>query len=250
MMCSHLAILIKGAIFMAKRSTSQKEADQKYEAKRAGTRARYWTFIAYPDSAPINWLQVLKDEQISFVVSPIHDMDINEDGSSKKPHYHVLLLFDNNKTIKQAEEVSKLVNGTMPITVKDKSNLVRYFTHVDRPEKAQYSPVNIVTYGKSAVDLVDEAYAISDVERLGIINEIYEWISENEIHYYDTVVDFARINNLTWHREINNRKTGVASLIHKYILSKATKAKESKLAEADTEHNAWLDSLKQSKTTE
>jgi hypothetical protein len=177
-------------------------------------------------------------------------MDINEDGSSKKPHYHVLLLFDNNKTIKQAEEVSKLVNGTMPITVKDKSNLVRYFTHVDRPEKAQYSPVNIVTYGKSAVDLVDEAYAISDVERLGIINEIYEWISENEIHYYDTVVDFARINNLTWHREINNRKTGVASLIHKYILSKATKAKESKLAEADTEHNAWLDSLKQSKTTE
>lgn len=235
---------------MSKRTSAQKEADQNYEAKRAGTRARYWTFIAYPDSAPANWLQVLKDEQISFVVSPIHDRDLNEDGSPKKPHYHVLLLFDNNKTIKQAEEIAKMVGGTIPIMVKDKNNLVRYFTHIDRPEKAQYSSVDIVTYGKASVDLVDEAYAISEVERLGIINEIYEWITANEVYYYDTVVDYARINNLSWHREINNRKTGVASLIHKYILSKATKAKESKLAEADAEHNAWLESLKQSKTTE
>lgn len=236
------------------RTKAQKEADAKYEAKRAGTRARYWTFIAYPDSAPTNWLQVLKDEQISFVASPIHDRDINEDGSVKKPHYHVLILFDNNKTAKQAEEIAKMIGGTIPISVKDKNNLVRYFSHVDRPEKAQYSSTDIVSYGKVATDLVDEAYALSATERAEIMVELYQWIEDNDIRYYSDVQNYALRHNAVWFREMNNVKTGISTLVHRFILSRSTKAKELELLQAkeqaDAEYNAWENSLKQSKTTE
>ncbi|WP_225354628.1 Rep family protein, partial [Ligilactobacillus murinus] len=54
-------------------------------------RARTWTFIVYPESAPENWRDLLDEYHVPWVESPLHDKDINPDGTVKKAHWHVIL---------------------------------------------------------------------------------------------------------------------------------------------------------------
>ena len=59
-------------------------------------RSTNWATVVYPDGAPDNWLQILRDMLIPCFVSPLHDQDYNADGEPKKPHYHVQFCFDSN----------------------------------------------------------------------------------------------------------------------------------------------------------
>ena len=55
-------------------------------------RTRNYATIVYPESAPKNWLDILREMKFNVLVSPLHDKDVNpEDGEIKKAHYHVLL---------------------------------------------------------------------------------------------------------------------------------------------------------------
>ena len=67
-------------------------------------RYRNFATIVYPESAPSDWINILRSEIIPFFVSPLHDRDILEDGTPKKPHYHVMLMFDGVKTVEQVKE--------------------------------------------------------------------------------------------------------------------------------------------------
>lgn len=72
------------------RSEAQKRADKKYEKKRV-PRKDYWLFEFYPDSAPENWREIINSWLVDCLVSPLHDSDVNEDGTPKKPHWHGIL---------------------------------------------------------------------------------------------------------------------------------------------------------------
>lgn len=62
--------------------------------KDENKRYRNWTLIVYPESAPENWKSILSNElKLIFAISPLHDQDINPDGSLKKAHWHVLICF-------------------------------------------------------------------------------------------------------------------------------------------------------------
>ena len=60
-------------------------------------KTRNWVTIVYPESAPKDWRDKLREECIQAVVSPLHNADANPDGEQKKEHYHVMLLFDGPK---------------------------------------------------------------------------------------------------------------------------------------------------------
>ena len=66
--------------------------------KEKETRTRSWTFVLYPESAPADWRDKLDDYHIEWVESPLHDRDLNGDGTPKKPHIHVLLSFGSVKS--------------------------------------------------------------------------------------------------------------------------------------------------------
>ena len=68
------------------------------------TRTRVWTFLVYPDSAPENWRDLLDEQHIEFIVSPLHDRDINPTGEPKKPHWHLMLTFEGKKSYEQNNE--------------------------------------------------------------------------------------------------------------------------------------------------
>lgn len=74
-------------------------------------RTRNFAGIVYPESAPPNWIELLSEMRIPAFISPLHDQDTNPGGEAKKPHFHVVLMFDSVKTREQAEEVFKLIGA-------------------------------------------------------------------------------------------------------------------------------------------
>ena len=46
---------------------------------------RNWAFIVYPDSAPADWQEILRQTGLQCVVSPLHDSDLDPTGEPKTP---------------------------------------------------------------------------------------------------------------------------------------------------------------------
>lgn len=114
---------------------------------------RYFTFIMYEDSRPKEWKEILQSTGLQFAISPRHDKDINPTGEKKKPHYHVLIIFNGPSTLKNANKISESVNGTICQPVKSTTGIIRYFSHKDNPEKAQYNENEIT--GINGIEIED-----------------------------------------------------------------------------------------------
>ena len=152
----------KGVIILAKNSKNEKrkEYDKKYEQSRSGQRTRNWTAVCYPDDLPDGWESLI--EGVKWVCSPLHDKDLSADGTPKKSHYHILLMFSAVKTAAQvvdflssrfgtSEDSGSIIGVAAPQRVSDRTALVRYMAHMDNPEKAQYSVDEIRTFGGADV---------------------------------------------------------------------------------------------------
>ena len=84
----------------------------KKTSKSSGSgRTRNYATVVYPESAPENWKEILTDFFIPAFISPLHDKDINPGGEPKKPHYHVIIMFDSVKTTEQAKAVFEQIGG-------------------------------------------------------------------------------------------------------------------------------------------
>lgn len=155
----------------------------------ADGRARSWTFIVYPESAPELWRTILDDLHIEWVESPLHEFDINPDGELKKAHWHILISFTNVKSYEQVLEITKLVNGTIPQRCHNTRSLIRYMAHLDNPEKHQYKLSEIIGHG--GVDPSD-FLAPSASERYELTNDIIEFCKTQGIFEFQDIVDYAR----------------------------------------------------------
>lgn len=144
-------------------------------------RSRLWVFVAYPESLPENWLDIIADWHVPCCISPLHDKDINADGEAKKPHYHIVLQFTGNKSYDQILELIKPLNCTVPQKVNSLKGQVRYFLHQDNPEKAQYSKSDLKFYGGFDPDLY---LGNTEINRHIALREMREFIENNCIEYF------------------------------------------------------------------
>lgn len=156
--------------------------------EKKDSRCRNWTIIVYPESAPENWREVLDEEHIEWVESPLHDKDINATGETKKEHYHILLLFGGVKSYDQVLEFVKPLNCPIPTRCHNAKALVRYMAHLDNPDKAQYNILDIKAHG--GVD-VAELLRPSSSERYTIIKEMLEFVKENSIIEFQDLIDYS-----------------------------------------------------------
>lgn len=152
-------------------------------------RTRNWTFIVYPDSAPENWREILDDFHLEWVESPLHDSDFNATGEPKKSHFHILILFNGNKTYQQVLEITSSINSTIPQQCHNAKSLVRYMAHLDNPEKHQYSQSEIKSHG--GVEIAD-LLKPSASEKYTHINDIIQFIQDNKIVEFKDLVNYAR----------------------------------------------------------
>lgn len=147
-------------------------------------RARNWAIIAYPESAPENWLEILKSQCSKFSISPLHDSDMNADETQKKPHWHIVLIFENKKSYAQIKQISDNINGAPPQKIVSVQASLRYQCHLDNPEKAQYNISEVI-----AVGLNYEKEIMSDSEfNERLRAEIHTMIAnENIVEYCDLI---------------------------------------------------------------
>lgn len=153
------------------------------------SRARIWSFIAYPESAPKDWENILTEKfNLKWARSPLHDSDFNADETQKKPHWHVVLVFQGKKSYHQVLEITQSINATNPQKVNNLQGLIRYFVHLDNPEKTQYDVKNIKSVGINA-----------ELEMLGqtdfdekLKSEILDFIRDNDFTEYCDLLDFLQ----------------------------------------------------------
>lgn len=154
----------------------------------ADKRTRNWTAIVYADSAPENWRGILDESHVEWVESPYHDKDINGDGTPKKAHWHIAVCFGGVKTYNQVVEFLAPLHCTIPQRINNLKSCVRYFSHLDNPEKHQYSIADIIGHG--GID-IDSIFKVSVRERYLIIREICEEIKLRGYSSFMELMDVA-----------------------------------------------------------
>ncbi|MBQ3541834.1 MAG: replication protein [Oscillospiraceae bacterium] len=161
-------------------------------------RFRNFATVVYPDSenTPDSWLSILQDFKTPILVSPFHDQDLNPTGEPKKPHYHVLIMFEGMKSPDQVKELFDQVGGVGLETVNSLRGYARYLCHLDNPDKHQYFPGDVQQM--SGVDYLEIIGLPSD--RYELIGEMIDYCQVEYIYSYATLLVYARHNRQDWFR--------------------------------------------------
>ncbi len=182
------------------------------------TKKRNWAFILYPESAPENWREVLQQSGLQCAISPLHDMDVNATGESKKAHYHVIACYSGPTSYNVVKALCDSLNSPIPQALEQVRGYYRYLTHKDNPEKAQYSDMDITTInGFSISDFVE----LTKSEITKIKREIQSFIRNNDLIEYSDLMDLLQdmSENLDWYDVASNN----TYFFEKYISSRRNK---------------------------
>lgn len=145
----------------------------------ADLKKRLWKFVFYPESAPENWRDVIEDWGLPVLVSPLHNLDVKEDGTGelKKEHFHGLMAFDGPTAYSVALGLASQLGCTIVKECRSRRRDERYFCHLDSPNKAFYDVADLQCFGGYEVRYLEDEYefdgitAIHDIaEDLGIVN--------------------------------------------------------------------------------
>lgn len=154
-------------------------------AEISESRTRTWCLVVYPESLPENWRDIITSWMIEWVESPLHDQDIDADGTVKKAHYHLLLVFGGVKSYDQVFELTRSLNCPIPQRCHSAKGAVRYFAHLDNPEKVQYKLSQCKCHG--GFDISD-FLKLSATERHEILNHITDFVILHDIiELYDLI---------------------------------------------------------------
>lgn len=163
-------------------------------------KSKYFCAVLYPDSLSYDTDKLIKglaDEHLSFAVSPIHNRDVEEDGSRKKAHYHLLLAYSSATTLSN-------IRGWFKACGMPESDLhsirvcasavgyFRYLTHKDNPEKAQYDDKDIRLFNDS--DEVFKKFSKSASDKINDLVRIFEIVDELDTISFHTLVQYLMLN--------------------------------------------------------
>lgn len=153
------------------------------------SKARHWTFIVYPDSINEYWIDQLIQTGLPFAISPLHDKDINPDGSVKKSHYHVCITFDGPTTFNNVKSLTESIGATIPKRVMSLRGIYRYLSHEDNPDKYHYNSKDIKEFNNFHIDMTDSEITF---KKAVISNDIVDKSIRNYaelVNYYLSIGD-------------------------------------------------------------
>ena len=150
-------------------------------------KARYFTFLLYPESIPDDWELKLELTGVSMAISPLHDRDkSNVEGQEyKKPHYHVIYVAANPVTTHSVRKRIQRALGNESVAkvqfVKQSmENIYLYLTHESKDAIAK----NKYKYDKKDIKLLNnfdiDRYVVLDVEdKDEMLNDVCDMIDEH-----------------------------------------------------------------------
>ena len=190
-------------------------AQKKQKAvKDAGStyKTRNWVTLLYPDSAKEGWRDILKSWCCQAFVSPLHDQDKNPDGEPKKPHWHLLVMWDGPRSRELMEKTFAELGGVGCQACNSARGYARYLCHLDNPEKAQYSTEQVEQFG--GADYLEVIALESD--RRATIAEMMDWCYQQKCVSFRQLCDHARQNNDKWFRALTSNST---MIMYRYLRS-------------------------------
>lgn len=192
----------------------------------AKEKARYFTFLLYPESIPDDWELKLETLGVPIAVSPLHDKDkSNVEGQRyKKPHYHVIYIAKNPVTADSVRKKIKLILGekslAMVQVVLNVENTYLYLTHESKDAIAKKKHV----YDKADIKLINnfdiDRYVTLDVEEKAelfnvVVSLIRAYTLQNIFDLYDFIDENGEAYGLTINlvNEVIAGKTGFMKLL-------------------------------------
>lgn len=170
-------------------------------------RVQYFTFLVYPESAPKDWIEILREFRIPMYLSQ-HDCDEDLDGDGlKKEHYHIMVMFDSLKGIDACDEMIEAVNGVKPpietFVIASKRSYARYLLHYDDPHKyPYYKDHKVIELG--GVDPYEDTISSKsqqDFEETQMMQDIQDYMEKKGIYNFAAAQRLVRkSNNLDWFR--------------------------------------------------
>lgn len=156
-------------------------------------RSNKWAFLIYQESVPENYLDVLEEMHIPFVLSPWHDKDINkETGEFKKAHKHGVLFFESLKSYTQVSELltEKLHTPSHVEVVMSPKGMYDYFIHAENPDKTLYNMDEI----ESGCGFELEQFLITN-NNDQFLSTVIDIIEEHNFTEFNNLVRYARVEN-------------------------------------------------------
>lgn len=163
-------------------------------------KSKYFCCILYPDSSTYDVDKVIKslaEEHLTFAVSPIHDKDIENDGSLKKAHFHLLLAYSSATTINN-------IRGWFKICGMPESELhsvrvcasgvgyFRYLTHKDNLEKAQYADNDIRVFND--YDELFKKFSKTASVKIDDLVRIFQIVDELNTISFHSLIQYLMLN--------------------------------------------------------
>lgn len=176
-----------------------------------------WLTMIYPESEKKGWRNVFAKIGGRAIISPLHDRDVWEAdeigdrerekgikaGDIKKPHHHVMLLWQGNTTQKNAQMYVDIIGGVGCFRPMSVTGSVRYFTHVEYPKKAQYDYKDIEIIGITADDL-KKLYETESDYYLNL-DGLLDFITSHRITSLHKLTNWCRKYNRDWYKIINEK---------------------------------------------
>lgn len=192
----------------------------------AKEKARYFTFLLYPESIPDDWELKLETLGVPIAISPLHDKDkSNVEGQQyKKPHYHVIYIAKNPVTADSVRwKIKKLLGENSLAMVQvalNVENTYLYLTHESKDAIAKKKHV----YDKANIKLINnfdiDRYVTLDVEEKAeifnvVVSLIRAYTLQNIFDLYDFIDKNGEVYGLTIKlvNEVISGKTGFMKLL-------------------------------------
>lgn len=191
----------------------------------AQLRGHNWGFIIYKDNVDklVNGYETvvahLRGLNVRGALSPWHDEDtydeedvsawverhatrnggeLSDEDAERKPnvgdkepaHLHGMLCFKGSKSAKQILEMLEPLGVWYAMKVEDKNANLRYFAHMDSPNKHPYDKESIVTFG--GLDR-SPLYEMSKGEQYEMLTEVIRVVKDEGFIEFCDLADYALV---------------------------------------------------------
>lgn len=193
---------------------------------------RNWQMLLYPESGADNWKEFLRESGVSWIASPIHDKDLTPEGELKKPHIHIIIVYEGKKKYQDIkEEIADPIGAVFPdldnqVVVKDLRTAINYLTHDGFEDKALYKESEI---SKSSSFDIDRFTQISENQQDQYLYDIIDYIEQKDITEIRHLILFARYNQEDWFRIIKHKTI----FLNHYITSRRNEKEKKEKADAE-----------------
>ena len=195
----------------------------------AKDKARYFTFLLYPESIPEDWIEKLELLGVPIAISPLHDKDLSDVKGQKykKAHYHVIYVAKNPVTVDSVRKRIQRALGNksismVQIVIQSIENMYLYLTHESKDAIAKNKHI----YDKEDIKLLNnfdiDRYITLDVEdKDDLLNEVCDMIDEHDLANMRELRRFVRVHgakhNLPSMKLINSVLRSHTGLIRLYF---------------------------------